>query len=304
MFNVRVKKYLNTEQIQVFSESLLSSGSEREDKRKVIRETGEIVPTNRRILEDCFDMQKKATKIDGLEKYMQKKDTKIEQLVFEYPNQVIGYMLHDSNDEESKRRSYRRTKTKVLDMSKCNNWEWFFTLTFNPEKVDSFDYEQVTSKLSNWFIQMRRKCPDMKYLVVPEQHESGRWHFHGLFENVENMVFVDSGKRDKKGRVIYNVGNYRLGFSTATKIEDVNKASNYIAKYITKEMCDVTKGKKRYWNSRNVQLPEVIDYLIEGKQDMIDYLGENALYIKKVEGFIDVTYMEMPLGYSKILNVL
>ena len=112
----------------------------------------------------------------------------------------------------------------IYDIAKSNEWEWFFTLTFNPEKVDSFNYANVTDKLSQWLKNMRKKCPDMMYLVVPEQHESGRWHFHGLFSHVENMRFVDSEKRDKKGRIIYNVGSYRLGFSTATQIEDVKKA--------------------------------------------------------------------------------
>lgn len=119
-----------------------------------------------------------------------------------------------------------------------------FTLTFNPDKVDSFDYSETTKKLSKWLNNMRRTCPSMKYVVVPELHKSGRWHFHGLFSNVENMVFVDSEKRDKKGRVIYNVGKYRLGFSTATKIDDVAKSITYVTKYVTKELCEVTYGKK------------------------------------------------------------
>ena len=55
MFNVRVKKFLNTEQIQLFSEPLHSAGSEREDKRKVIYETGEIVPLNRQKIYDPFN---------------------------------------------------------------------------------------------------------------------------------------------------------------------------------------------------------------------------------------------------------
>ena len=54
MFNVRVKRYLNTEQIQIFSQPLLSADSEREDIRKFIRDTGEIVPINRRIIKNCF----------------------------------------------------------------------------------------------------------------------------------------------------------------------------------------------------------------------------------------------------------
>lgn len=277
MFNVRVKRYLDTEQIQIFSEPIYCKNNEDEDRRKVIRETGEIVPHNRRILYNYFEMIKKTT-FDGIE--------------IEYPSQEVGYFLHDDDEEESKRRSYRRTKNKVFDMVKCNKWKWFFTLTFNPEKVDSFDYDVTTKKLSKWLQNMRRVCPDMMYIVVPEKHKSGRWHFHGLFANVEEMEFVDSGERDKNGRVIYNVGNYRLGFSTATQISDVSKASSYLVKYITKEMCDVTHGKKRYWNSRNVCLPEVIDIFVENVSGYAEEISKAALYDKKVKGYIDVRYIE------------
>lgn len=95
MYNVRLKTYLDTMQIQIFSEPLLSSGSEREDRRKVIYETGEIVPSNRRKIYNEFD-----------EEY------------------VVGQYMHD-DDEESQRVSYRRTKRILFDILKSNRWEWF-----------------------------------------------------------------------------------------------------------------------------------------------------------------------------------
>lgn len=261
MFNVRIKKFLDTEQIQIFSKILLSSGSEREDKRKVIRETGEIVPLNRRIIYNPFEKE-----------------------------EVVGYEVHDDNNGVY--RSCRRSKNKIYDIAKSNEWEWFFTLTFNKEKVNRYDYASVTKKLSLWLNNMRKICPDMKYLVVPEQHEDGAWHFHGLFANVENMEFVSSGKRDKHGRTIYNVGKYRLGFTEATKIGDLVKASNYIAKYITVDLCFLTEGKKRYWYSRNCDLPQVIDLLVENKSELINEWKKSAIYEKECKGYIDVTYME------------
>lgn len=261
MFNVRVKKFLNTEQIQLFSEPLHESGSEREDRRDVILETGEIVPLNRKKIYDPFN-----------EEY------------------VVGYEMHD--DEDNAMRSCRRSKNKIYDIAKSNCWEWFFTLTFNSEKVDRYDYSAVSKKLSLWLNNMRKICPDMKYLVVPEQHEDGAWHFHGLFANVEDMEFVDSGKSDKHGRVIYNVGKYRLGFTQATKISDVVKASNYIAKYITVQLCDITKGKKRYWYSRNCDLPEVVDMFVERPCELLEEWRSDALYERESIGYVNVRYLE------------
>ena len=47
-----------------------------------------------------------------------------------------------------------------------------------------------------------------------------------------------------------NVGSYRLGWSTATRITDQAKVTKYIAKYISKDLCQVASGRKRYWCSR------------------------------------------------------
>lgn len=213
--------------------------------------------------------------------------------VIEYPNAVIGYNM--GNQEENLRRSVRRTKNKIYDIARCNMWEWFFTLTFNPEKVDSYDYEITSKKLSKWLNNMRMKCPEMKYIVIPELHESGRWHFHGLFANVEEMEFVDSGKRDKKGRIIYNVGNYGLGFSTATEIDDWHKACSYIAKYVTKEMCAVTACKKRYWASRNVDMPIVEEFLVNYGNEELQRVQDIGYVSECKSEFVDVTYLELPI---------
>lgn len=199
--------------------------------------------------------------------------------MFDWTDEEIQEFF-DGLAEKEKRSLYSsmgRTKNKVYYLARSNDWEWFFTLTFNPEIVDSFDYGACTEKLSNWFITMRRCCPGIKYIVVPELHKSGRWHFHGLFANCDNLGFVDSGKRTNSGDVIYNVGKYRLGFSTATKVKDPRRVTKYIGKYITKDLCAVTTGKKRYWASRNLAQADIekkyyapgdLRLLLEQLQDM------------------------------------
>lgn len=179
-----------------------------------------------------------------------------------------------------------RSLQMVYKYARANMWEWFLTLTFNPDKVDSFNYEETTRKLSKWLKNLRRTCPNMKYLVVSEQHKSGRYHFHGLFSNIDELRMVDSGYTDAGGKTIYNVGNYSLGFSTATRVEDSARASSYLSKYITKDLTDSTFGKKRYWNSRNLDLPT--EYILEllrpdTKQLKRELLAECTWY-KAVEG--------------------
>lgn len=203
--------------------------------------------------------------------------------------------------ERSAYNSMARAKNNIFYLARSNSWEWFVTLTFNPDKVDSFDYDEVTKKLSLWLNNARKKCPDMKYLVVPEQHKSGRWHFHGIFSNIDELGFIDSGLKTKKNEPIYNLNVYRLGFSTATKVSSTEKVSKYISKYITKDVCLSTKGKKRYWHSKNLYKAEIQDTIltVDEKEKLINMLSSDILHIKstvnKEFGF-GVTYIEVKKG--------
>ena len=160
-------------------------------------------------------------------------------------------------ERKSIEESHRRVKNKIYDYARSNDWEYFLTFTFNPEKVDSFNYEECSEKLSKWLNNVKsRKAPDLSYIVVPELHKSGRYHFHGLFSNLGNIALSESGLYTIDGKKIYNLDSYSYGFTTATKIADSWAVSNYICKYITKDLSGHIKGKKHYWSSKNLSVPE------------------------------------------------
>lgn len=190
------------------------------------------------------------------------------------------------DEERSNVVSRNRTIQKVYEVTRSNMWEWFITLTFNPEKVNSFDYADVSKVLSQWLKHLKvRYAPDLKYIIVPELHKSGRYHFHGLIADTGNMIFEDSGHKTFGGETIYNLGNYKLGFTTATKINDVSRASSYITKYITKDLCAITANKKRYWCSRNLNEVDITDYCMtrEEIETMLDSLSDNIQYAKTID---------------------
>ena len=190
------------------------------------------------------------------------------------------------DEERSNVVSRNRTIQKVYEVTRSNMWEWFITLTFNPEKVNSFDYAEVSKILSKWLNHLKeRYAPDLKYSIVPELHKSGRYHFHGLIADTGNMIFEDSGHKTFGGETIYNLGNYKLGFTTATKINDVSRASSYITKYITKDLCATTANKKRYWCSRNLNEVDITDYCMtrEEIETMLDSLSDNIQYAKTID---------------------
>ena len=269
MYNVRVKRFLDTEQIQVYSTEMNSNF---DGRKKFSKETGEIYPYER-----------------GHYEYVPFEGTQVR-------------VTNMGDPERSLAVSRNRTINKIYDIARSNYWEWFLTFTFNPDKVDSFDYALCTKKLSQWLKNTKKQCPDMMYLVVPEQHKSGRWHFHGLFANVENMTFIDSGIV-QKGKRVYNLGNYKLGFTTATRIEDLHRTVTYILKYISKELCMHTKGKKRYWASRNVKLPELYQFLVPLNGEVMNEIFEGDSFIKIVRSeYVDVQYIEKSI-YTTNLNV-
>lgn len=188
--------------------------------------------------------------------------------------------------------SVARTKQKIFDYAKTNEFKFFVTFTFNPEKVDSYNYSLITSKMTNWLRNIRKKIPSLKYIGVPERHKSGRYHFHFLMNDI-SAILIDSGHKTKDGMSIYNLEAYKLGFSTATVIQDRERVSNYISKYITKELALQTKGKKRYWHSKGLSLPQESVDLIPDIEDIVLSLENEASYHKKIiKGIQEVNIFE------------
>lgn len=148
--------------------------------------------------------------------------------------------------------SLMRSKTSITDYTLANQFDLFCTFTFNPELVDSFDVQACKDKMSKWLNNARRHSPELRYLIVAEKHKSGRIHFHALFKDYCGRL--DDSKRSKNNRPILNIHGWRYGFSTAIQIDNIDKVSSYMQKYITKDMLKIG-NKKRFWTSRNLNKP-------------------------------------------------
>lgn len=154
--------------------------------------------------------------------------------------------------ETSLARSLRRTKTTISDLVLCNEFDLFVTFTF---KSDRFNTGLSKSKLSNWLKSQQKQYGKFTYIVVPEFHKDKKAiHFHGLFKNYAGPL-SDSGVKIN-GRKSYNLKSYKSGFNSAVKIDNVEKVANYVRKYITKDMPQFA-GKKRYWHSVGLKMPEL-----------------------------------------------
>lgn len=165
--------------------------------------------------------------------------------------------------------SLRRTKSMIYSHGRANTWEWFVTYTFDPKKINSTDYDEVYSYLSEHLKNIRkRKCPNMKYLVVPEYHADGsKFHFHALMSNIDELDFVDSGIK-VNGKIKWNIKNFKAGFTTALRIGDGESArtSNYLSKYITKTLVYHTKNRQRYLISKNLDKPVTDEFMLDSEE--------------------------------------
>lgn len=196
--------------------------------------------------------------------------------------------------ESSREKSMNRTKNKIYEIARSNQWEYFITFTFNPQKVNSKNYDHVVETVHNWLKKMKKEyAPDLYYMLVPELHKDGRkWHLHGILGNTGDIQFIDSGHKIDEN-IIYNIPQFPYGFSTATKVKDSNRISSYITKYITKDLCAVTEGRKRYWASKNVKRPAVTDYNMS-LEEIAMLMEDNSEDIEHIKT------LEFPLAGQKI----
>jgi hypothetical protein len=130
------------------------------------------------------------------------------------------------------------------------------TFTLDKDKVDRYNPDEVQKKFAKWLdnmVQRKGLCA----LIVPELHQDGAIHFHGLINDSLKMKFSETykikgtkhpvkistlrkkGKKptDEDVKAVYNVVDYKLGFSTAVPLdENVSAVSFYMTKYATKDL--------------------------------------------------------------------
>lgn len=150
-------------------------------------------------------------------------------------------------------RSLRRSKTLISDIILCTDFDMFATFTF---KEDRQDLQKCKSKMSEWLHSQQKKWGKFQYLIVPEFHKDKKsLHFHALLKNYKGHLKKTNKKINK--RTAYNITSYQKGYTTVIKIDNIEKVSSYVKKYITKEMPSTGKNARKFWNSRNLPRPEI-----------------------------------------------
>ena len=148
------------------------------------------------------------------------------------------------SDGADMERSMRRARAKLRRLALANDFEYFVTLTLDPKKIDRYDGDAVIKALGRWADNMVRRH-GLRYILVPERHKDGAFHFHGFFAG-EGLKVSRAGV-EWDGRPVFNLPQWPYGFTTAQKLHgDYHAAVGYCCKYIGKQSGERALGRWYY----------------------------------------------------------
>jgi hypothetical protein len=136
--------------------------------------------------------------------------------------------------------SLNRTRTEIRRLVNSNtHLNKFLTLTF----ADNITDLKKANYLFNQFVKRASYAwPGFEYVAVPEFQKRGAVHYHLLC----NLPYVDV----KEVQAAWGQGFVKLN-----RIDSVNNAGAYMAKYLGKEADERTFGKKKFFKSQSLKTP-------------------------------------------------
>jgi hypothetical protein len=189
------------------------------------------------------------------------------------PNAKLNGVPHSDEkgrNEEKTEASICRAKNTIIELAYCNDWDFFFTATFDKTKVaNRADRKETLSKLIKW-LQNKSRTQDIKYMLIPELHKDGEsFHAHGLLKfgkppNIERFSEIkDRPIPENLRRSDYwNWRDYerKFGFCSLGQIESKKAVAFYMSKYITKGLQNAITdfGAHIYYASKGLSRGESV----------------------------------------------
>ena len=199
----------------------------------------------------------------------------------------------------SKTASLNRTVILMNTILNMNDFDWFFTITFDKQKIDRTNESVVFDCYVKYVNNLKKQFPSFAYMTFPERHEDGCFHLHMLVAGLtpKQMGLVNSGKvcchwakkrnkygileglgyccknyfektkhlhelKETDGEPIYNATSFAYGFTTVSRICSRERCNSYVKKYVEKALGSTEKFKKRFYYSSNLKVPDIVKKLI------------------------------------------
>lgn len=223
---------------------------------------------NRRII-ISEDAKALAREVDDMEVSFRKQDGSIDwQALEDYKNGI------NSSEYRKSMSSVYRAKNTIYDLIQSNFWEYFVTITVNPNSeymadCDIKNPKAVQKKVMSLIDNMnRRRDQKIAYVFIPEYQQNGNVHLHGVISGVtpsdlEIAINNQEYRKDKNGiPVIDKDGNpvkneyyqkplvrngnqvynhkvfNKVGYNDFEIIRDMSRVGSYCTKYITKDLLE------------------------------------------------------------------
>lgn len=189
--------------------------------------------------------------------------------------------------------SLSRSRRLIQEYILCNEFTLFCTFTFSTEKVtDRTDYKTLKKVFSKALNNYRNRYdPAFKYLYIPELHEDGAVHFHGVMTTPRRFLCtpLEIPKKDEKGilRMVPNTPRYmdwtyyseRFGHFSCSWIRDYEKCAGYVSKYMTKDLAAwFSRNDQIVMHTKGLNRPELVHigegYHLPGKGQTGDFHGD------------------------------
>jgi len=179
-----------------------------------------------------------------------------------------GNSTEEQREEWREQRKFSRlyeTKNKIVQYAWCNDFDQFWTLTF---AEDRYDIDLCYKKLYRFLERVKKKYDKFRYLIVAEFHKDNAVHFHAITGGYKGPM-TNSGIV-QKGNEVYNLDDWKWGFTNCQNIANKTAIGAYISKYIVKsvENSPASKGRKKYWHSDGLKTAQVEFY----ENNALDYL--------------------------------
>ena len=156
-----------------------------------------------------------------------------------------GPAVNHKSYEEKLPASISRAKRVILELALCNPWDYFVTLTISSDS-DRTNLQLWLKKFLQWVRDQRKKGQDLAYVLIPERHQDGSWHAHGLIRGIpktdtESFYFMRKRghlvptKLVKGGYLNWTPYGEKFGYVSLGKIKNPVACAFYCTKYVTKD---------------------------------------------------------------------
>ena len=139
---------------------------------------------------------------------------------------------------------------------------------------DRYDLEGCMKSFAKWLnnYNYRKSDASVRYLLIPEPHQDGAWHLHGLVSGIpeadlrqfqlDEHLPTHIRKELAKGHQVFQWTAYdkKFGYCTLSPIRSTDAVSKYITKYVTKELGSSVKelNAHLYYRSQGLKQKELI----------------------------------------------